>query len=630
MDTDDPDERAALFDNTLRSLLDRHAPVKHKNITIRPCVPWMNDEIILAKRQRRKAERKWRASRAHIDLLSYRTMRNRVTFLSNKARSDYYTNFITENSADQRRLFRASKSLLNLWNGSCLPLSTNDYQLANDFGKFFAQKIADIRSVIKNQSHLPVTINATNIVTASCFSDFNLLSESEVFDVIKSSSKKSCPLDPIPTKLLTECVHVLLSPITKIINLSLDSGYFPRTWKCAIVRPLLEKDGLPPVFKNFRPVSAAFDTVDHDTMLRRLEYSFGIQGKALSWFASYLSGRTQRILINESLSEPFKLEWGVPQGSCLGPLLFTLYTSKLFEIIEYHLPMIHCYADDSQVYISFSPNDRAEQLAVVRNMENCIRDIRCWMLNNDLKLNDDKTEFLIIGTSQQLEKLDNISIRVGDSDIHPVPIARNLGSWFDSRLSMATHITKICSSSFYYIYNIRRIRKYLSQQSTETLVHAFITSRLDYCNGLLYGLPDCLLNKLQRVQNACARLIFKEQKFCHVTPLIYELHWLPIRYRIEFKILLITLKILNFLAPTYLSSLISLRLPSKYNLRNSSDKLLLSYPRFKSKATLGDRSFTCAAPKLWNALPFEIRSASTVSIFKTKLKTHLFRHAFLS
>ena len=189
---------------------------------------------------------------------------------------------------------------------------------------------------------------------------------------------------------------------------------------------------------------------------------------------------------------------------------------------------------------------------------------------------------------------------------------------------------KLCASSFYYIYNIRRIRNCLSRQSTEILVHAFISSRLDYCNGLLYGLLDCLLNKLQRVQNACARLIFREQKFCHVTPLIKELHWLPIKYRIEFKILLITFKILNFLAPTYLSSFISLRLPSKYNLRNSSDNLLLSYPRFKSKATPGDRSFTCAAPKLWNALPFDIRSASTVNIFKAKLKTHLFRHALLS
>ena len=490
---------------------------------------------------------------------------------------------------------------------------------------------------------------------------------------------------------------MLLPAITKIINLSLDSGYFPRTWKCALVRPLLKKDGLPPVFKNYRPVSnlayisklvetavtkqlqhylncsnlfpvfqsayrqnhstetallkvmndillnmnnqrvtllilldlsAAFDTVNHDTMLRRLEYSFGIQGKALSWFASYLSGRTQRIMINESLSKPFKLECGVPQGSCLGPLLFTLYTSKPFEIIKHHLPMIHCYADDSQVYISFSPNDRAEQLAVVRNMEDCITDIRSWMLDNDLKFNDNKTEFLIIGSSQQLGKLDNISIRVGDSDIHPVPLPvvgliRGCPWHHTSQKSVPLHF-------IIFIIFVGSEIKYLSRQSSEILVHAFITSRLDYCNGILYGLPDCLLHKLQRVQNACARLIFREQKFCHVTPLIYELHWLPIKYSLDFKILLTTFKILNFLAPTYLSSLISLRLPSKYNLRNSSDNLLLSYPRFKSKATLGDRSFTCAAPKLWNALPFYIRSASTVSIFKAKLKTHLFRHALLS
>ena len=95
---------------------------------------------------------------------------------------------------------------------------------------------------------------------------------------------------------------------------------------------------------------------------------------------------------------------------------------------------------------------------------------------------------------------------------------------FDSKLFMASHITKICASLFYYIYNVRWIRKYLSRQSSEILVHAFITSCLDYCNGLLYGLPDGLLNKQQRVQNACARLIFREQKFCPVTPLIYKLH----------------------------------------------------------------------------------------------------------
>ena len=174
-----------------------------------------------------------------------------------------------------------------------------------------------------------------------------------------------------------------------------------------------------------------------------------------------------------------------------------------------------------------------------KSMENCISDIRLWMLNDNLKLND---EFLIIGTPQQLEKVDTTTIHMGYADIHPVPTARNLGSWFDSRLFMLKHITKICSSSFFYLHNIQRIRNYPSQTSTETLIHAFISSHLDYYNSLLYGLSDSSLNKLQRVQNACARLIFNEHKFCHITPLIMELHWLPIRFRIEFKILLTLLR----------------------------------------------------------------------------------------
>ena len=194
---------------------------------------------------------------------------------------------------------------------------------------------------------------------------------------------------------------------------------------------------------------------------------------------------------------------------------------------------------------------------------------------------------------------------------------------------MSKHITKICASSFFYLYNIRRIRNYLSQTSTETLIHGFVSIRLDYYNSVLYGLPDSLLNKLQRVQNACARLIFNEHKFCHITPLIMELHWLPVRFRIKFKILLITFKILHGLAPSYLSSLISLRRPWRYNLRSSNDTLLLNYPNFISKATLGDRSFTCVAPKLWNALRFDVRCAKSVDVYKVKLQTHLFSLAFL-
>ena len=193
---------------------------------------------------------------------------------------------------------------------------------------------------------------------------------------------------------------------------------------------------------------------------------------------------------------------------------------------------------------------------------------------------------------------------------------------------MMDHISKICSSSFYYLYNLCQIRKYLSNKSTDSLIHAFISSRLDYCNSLLYGLPNCSLIKLQHVQNACARLIFAEGRYCHITPLLIKLHWLPIQSRIVFKILLLTFKILHDAAPTYLDSLISLKPQSRYSLRRSCDTLLLKQPSFKSKVTLGDRSFTCAAPKLWNALPFKVRDSKS-DIFKSKLKTHLFHLAFL-
>lgn len=156
------------------------------------------------------------------------------------------------------------------------------------------------------------------------------------------------------------------------------------------------------------------------------------------------------------------------------------------------------------------------------------------------------------------------------------------------------------------LYNIRLFRKFLSKESTETLIHAFTTSRLDYCNGLFYGLLNSLILKLQRIQNACARMVCSVPKFYHFTPILRDLHWLPVRQRIDFKIILhvITFKILNNTAPSYLSlaSPICVATPSRYSLRSSCNRTLLPFPPMKSK-TLGDRAFKFAAPTLWNNLP---------------------------
>ena len=244
-------------------------------------------------------------------------------------------------------------------------------------------------------------------------------------------------------------------------------------------------------------------------------------------------------------------------------------------------------------------------------------------------LTDDKTEFLIIGTRQQLSKVSIQRIKVGQAEVSPVFSARNLGTWFDTHLDMGTHITKTFSSAFYYLYNIRHIRKYLSRESTEKLVHAFISSRLDYCNSHLYGIPEYQTRKLQRVMNASARLIYGAPKFCHITPLLAELHWLPVRAKIQCKILLITYKILHSYAPKYLSDLISIQQPSCYSLRRNDNGPLLKRPIAKTKKTMGDRAFRWLLPFYGTSyLARSAREARNLESFKTIIKTFLYKESF--
>ena len=175
------------------------------------------------------------------------------------------------------------------------------------------------------------------------------------------------------------------------------------------------------------------------------------------------------------------------------------------------------------------------------------------------------------------------------------------------------HIKKVTQSCFYHLRNISKLKPILTPQDLEKIIHAFVSSRLDYCNGLYTTLNSSSLHKLQLVQNTAARILTNTNRRAHITPVLAKLHWLPIKSRIHFKILLTTYKALHGLAPAYISDLLVAK-PTGRSLR-SSDKGLLIIPVSKLK-TKGDRAFAVAAPTLWNALPLQIKNAESVDHLK--------------
>ena len=369
--------------------------------------------------------------------------------------------------------------------------------------------------------------------------------------------------------------------------------------------------------------NAAFDTIDHNQLLNRLMSRYGVKGKVLQWISSYLSGRTQSIAIGNVLSDPVDLNCGVPQGSVAGPLIFTLFSAPLQDIIESHGLQSVVYADDTQIYFTFPPRDR---LLAVQKIESCVADIRSWCQRNWLVLNDGKTELMYFTSKFIRNRTEwKPAIKIGNAIIQPSPLARNLGVIMDSSLNMSSHVNNVCKSAMFGIRKIGQIRQYLTQDSTAKLIHAFVTSKLDSCNSLLFGLMDRDVMKVQRVQNTAARLVLRVSRREHITPALESLHWLPIQQRAVYKILLITFKALRGMAPAFISDLLALYKPSRV-LRSSSDcqlRVIKSSTKF-----YGERSYAFAAAKLWNKLPTSIRHATNPGIFKAKLKTHLFQLHF--
>ena len=369
-------------------------------------------------------------------------------------------------------------------------------------------------------------------------------------------------------------------------------------------------------------LSAAFDTIDHDILLKRLENTYGIEGTALRWFKSYISNRTQSVIINNIESDRKELKFGVPQGSKLGPILFNSYIAPISKIAIKHNVTDEKYADDQQLLLAFKPKQNKTQLDAKQKIQECIQDIRKFLHSNKLSNNSDKTEFLLIGSQAQLNNVKFNSIDIDDVKIETVSNAKNLGVILDNQMKMDKQVNNMCKKTYFNIRNISKIRKCLSKEDTKTVVNALVTPHLDYGNGLLVGTSKYLIDKLQVAQNSAVRLIERVPKYEHIAIFRQKLHWLPILSRIQYKILLMTWKALNKQAPHYLQELLKLK-KSHRNLRNANTKRL-EVPECATANSFGERAFSISAPMLWNKIPEYLRTSKTVAHFKKGLKTHLF------
>lgn len=686
--SDDLENLINHYNNSLSTCLNQLAPLKTKTVSFTHSAPWFTPDLHRLKSQKRQLERLSKKTGLTVHLQAYKDHLQLYKSALIHARSTYYSNLVQAGSNNQKALFSTISKLLKPSDNTSSSFTTDK---CNSFLLFFQSKIDSIYTSLSTPPPSLVTSLAPPPPITSPLSKFSPISEDDLIKIITSMKSSTCILDPIPSSLVKHGLPTISPIITRIVNSSLRSSTVPPSLKLAAITPILKKPGLnPDVLNNFRPISnlpflskilertvasqikthltnnalyeqfqsgfrthhstetallkvtndlllssdsgllsililldltAAFDTINHSILLSRLKSLLHITDDALTWLTSYLTDRKQFVFINNCSSSTAPLSQGVPQGSVLGPLLFILYLLPLGQIIHRHGLSFHCYADDIQIYISTKSIDPQAH----STLSNCLSDISSWLQTNFLKLNCNKSDILVIGPNSLASTAKDFRFSFDNSSLTPSPHCRNLGVIFDNKLTFSQHIKAVTKTAFHHLRNIARLRPSLSFPAAETLIHAFITSRIDYCNSIIYGTTSNLLNKLQYIQNSAARLLTHTRSRDHITPVLQNLHWLPVPYRIKFKILLLTHKALHNQAPSYLKDLLHPYTPSR-TLRTANSNLL-TVPRTRHR-TWGDRAFSVAAPSLWNSLPQHIRDTVDPSIFKSKLKTHLFRTAF--
>jgi hypothetical protein len=657
--------------------LDKVAPLSSCPTRRQKKVAWWNNRCTMKKRELRRLEKAWRKTRLTVNRQIFTNARNDYHKILNAERNAYIKQSIIKCGVDSKKNWNLVNNLLGRKKVVLLPDSPRSLLVSqfNNYFKEKIVKIRESispTSIVDCPRQFRVSQPLTSFDQVTGADLVNVLRtmniKSNKLDILphwlfKSTAQVLLPLlvcfvnSVLRKGLPSVYKHAIITPLLK--SNSLDSNdvknyrpvsNFPTLVKiiekvvAAKLTHHLEANGLiDPYQSAYRQhfscetaiisilndiyvatdrkeisiavlldMSAAFDTIDHNALITKLE-SMGVVDEALEWMVMYLNGRTHSTQIDDITSSPVPLSMGVPQGSVLGPLLFTLYIRELGEVIKDTGVRYNIYADDVQLLVHCKLSELSS--ALVRIGE-CLKKIQLWTSNNFLQLNPAKTEFIIFGSKDQLKKIDTKVLIVNNECFQPKSVVRNLGVFLDSQLKFSKHIDNICRSAYANLRMLQSLRRSLTNCQFGVLAHALVLSRIESTPAVLYGVEEGELKRLQRVIKATFRITFGFKRRDHIQYEMKKRGWLTIKQRISMRLMLILHNVISCSKPDYLKQLITFS-SGDHGLRSQSRGDLASHG---SKTKKGSRSFIVAAPKIWKSIDVATRQIVHRGAFRSAVK----------
>ena len=684
----DVNSKVTILENLVHSLLDKHAPYKTFKITKKDKTPWINSDIKNLMDLRDDKKNSFNETENKDFLTEYKILRNKVTAMRRQNQIKIFNDNLNNNVKNSKDFYREAKNLnivppkneQTRVNFSANKLNTAfvannnavidnlliDEQIRELYNKnqpcihkFNFQPITEleVKKIVRglksnscgvdniNSFILKLLINRISPIITDII---NTSFEHNTFPLKwKMALIKPIPKIPFPIKESDFRPISLLCTMSKIIEKAANkqiceylvkhslldpyqSAYKPghscTTAHLKIIEDILEAmDDSEVALMVLLDFSKAFDTVNHRLLLEKLSI-LGFQKNSLDWISSYLSNRQQKVLTDNDQSDWFNIVNGVPQGSILGPLLFTILVSDIRQYM--HFGAYHSYADDLQYYITMKPEEANDKIELV-NAD--LERISLYCKRSALRINEGKCYHMFLGSRQGINKINNINrdvISINKIPIKRVDFVRNLGLTYDEILSWRKHINLCISRAMGNYVCIARFRKFLSMEAKKILCESMVLSQFNFCDIAYLNIDIYLQKKIQKIQNICLRFIFdiKKRGEHNYDDLRANIKWLTMTQRRISHGLVMLHKILNNKGPVYLRD--SFTLISEITLRNTrASDLNIWIPNNQSKA-IHKKAFNFYISKVWNLLPKDVKSSNSTKTFKQKIQSLFLSNSF--